>query len=118
MSDLNFSDMLNMQNELYELNKEKWSPMQPEYGKDFFLWMMEEIGECISIIKKKGCNSVAENSNVRKLFCEEMSDVLMYYNDILLRFGITAEEISDAYIKKHSKNMNRNFSEEYKNKYE
>lgn len=42
----------------------------------------------------------------------------MYYNDILLRFEITAEEISDAYIKKHNKNMNRNFSEEYKNKFE
>lgn len=118
MSVLNFSDMLNMQKELYELNKDKWSPMKSEYGKDFFLWMMEEIGECISIIKKKGCNSVSENPNVRNLFCEEMSDVLMYYNDILLRFGITAEEISDAYIKKHNKNMNRNFSEEYKNKFE
>lgn len=118
MNNLNFSAMLKMQKELYGLHKDEWSPIEPEYGKDFFLWMIEEIGECISIIKKKGCNSVSENPNVRKLFCEEMSDVLMYYNDILLRFGITAEEISDAYIKKHNKNMKRNFSEEYKSKFE
>ena len=60
---------------------------------------------------------ISEES-VRKAFCEEMSDVLMYFHDTLLRYGISAEEISNAYIEKHERNMGRNYTEEYKNKYE
>ena len=55
-----------------------------------------------------------KNDEVRKAFVEEMSDVLMYYNDTLLRYGITPDEISSAYIQKHNKNMGRNYQEEYK----
>ena len=48
---------------------------------------------------------------------EEMADVLMYYNDTLLRYGITAEEISKAYIEKHERNMGRDYAGEYDKKY-
>ena len=48
---------------------------------------------------------------------EELADVLMYYTDVLLRYHITPEEIAEAYIRKHEKNMGRNFAEEYKEKY-
>lgn len=112
--DIKISDMMDMQMELWEANKHKWSPMEAKYGRNFLLWMMEEMGEVISIIKKKGDNAIMESSEVRKAFVEEMSDVLMYYNDTLLRYGITPDEISSAYIKKHNKNMERNFQEEYK----
>ena len=54
MSDIKISDMMNMQINLWEQNKDTWSPMEAEFGRDFILWMMEEIGECIAIIKKKG----------------------------------------------------------------
>ena len=118
MNDIKISDMLNMQRDLYELHKDTWSPLEAKYGRNFILWMMEEIGECISIIKKKGDVAIMEDKNVRKAFCEEMSDVLMYFNDILLRYGITADEISSAYIDKHKKNMERNYVKEYKSKYE
>lgn len=117
-NDINFSDMMKMQKELWEVNKEKWSPMEAKYGRNFLLWMVEEMGEVISIIKKKGDNAIMENEEVRKAFVEEMSDVLMYYNDTLLRYGITADEISSAYINKHNKNMNRNYQEEYKKIFE
>ena len=118
MSDLKISDMMSMQKKLYELHKDTWSPMEPEYGRNFILWMMEEVGESIAIIKKKGDQAIMTDENVRKAFCEEMSDVLMYFYDTLLRYGISAEEISNAYIEKHTRNMGRNYTEEYKNKYE
>ena len=34
-------------------HKGEWSPMESEYGKDFLLYMVEEIGEVIAILKKK-----------------------------------------------------------------
>jgi NTP pyrophosphatase (non-canonical NTP hydrolase) len=117
MNDIKISDMLNMQKALYELHKDTWAPLEAQYGRNSILWMMEEIGECIAIIKKKGDSAIMEDENVRKAFCEELSDVLMYFNDTLLRYGITADEISSAYIDKHEKNMGRNYVKEYEHKY-
>lgn len=114
--DIKISEMMKMQKELWEENKENWSPMEAKYGRNFLLWMIEEMGEVISIIKKKGDNEIMTNQEVRKAFVEEMSDILMYYNDTLLRYGITANEISTAYLQKHNKNMKRNYNEEWKNK--
>lgn len=99
---------------LWEIHKEEWPPMEAEYGRNFLLWMVEEMGEAISIIKKKGDNAIINNEEVRKSFIEEMSDVLMYYHDTLLRYGIKPSEISSSYIQKHNKNMKRNYQEEYK----
>ena len=38
---------------------------------------------------------------------EEMADVLMYYNDVLLCYGISGRELKEAYIAKFEKNMTR-----------
>lgn len=38
---------------------------------------------------------------------EELVDVLMYYNDILLCYGISAEELKHSYVSKFEKNMAR-----------
>lgn len=111
--DMKISEMMKMQMELWEENKEKWSPMEAKYGRNMLLWMVEELGEVISIIKKKGDNEIMTNEQVRKAFLEEMSDVLMYYNDTLLRYGVTANEISTAYIEKHNKNMKRKYKDEW-----
>lgn len=89
MSDLKISDMMSMQKKLFELHKDTWPPMEAEYGRHFILWMIEEIGESIAIIKKKGDAAIMEDESVRRAFCEEMSDVLMYFNDTLLRYSIT-----------------------------
>lgn len=105
MPDLKISEMLEMQKELFEPHKDKWPPMTPEAGRNFLLFMVEEMGEAIAIIKEKGDKAIMDDPNVRAAFCEEMADVLMYYHDTLLRYGITAEEISDAYLEKHAKNM-------------
>lgn len=115
--DLSISQMMQLQKELFEPHKDKWHPMEPEYGKDFILYMVEEIGEVIAILKKKGSGAVMEDPVVREAFLAEMADVLMYYHDVLLRFHVTPEEISEAYLKKHGYDMTRDYTKEYKEQY-
>lgn len=103
--------------ELFEPHKDKWPPMESEYGKDFILYMVEELGEVISIVKKKGGAAIVDDPSVREAFLEEMSDVLMYYHDILLRYHVTAEEISEAYQRKHDQNMGRDYQKQYEELY-
>lgn len=115
--DLSISRMLQMQQELYESHKDTWYPTEPEYGKDFILFMVEEIGEAIAVIKKKGHPAIMEDPIVRDAFLGEMADVLMYYHDVLLRYHVTAEEISAAFVKKHGYDMTRDYKREYEEKY-
>lgn len=51
--DLSISDLMNMQQQLHRLHEKDWSPLEPEYGKNTILYMVEEIGEVISILKKR-----------------------------------------------------------------
>lgn len=115
--DLSISEMQKMQLDLYEQNKEKWGEMKPNDAKSHMLYMIEEIGECISIIKKKGIASIMENQNVRSRFLKEITDVQNYYIEILNRLKITPEEYSNAYIEKHNINMKRNYEKDNKEKY-
>ena len=115
--DLSISEMQKMQLDLYEKNKEKWGEMKPNDAKSHMLYMIEEIGECISIIKKKGIASIMENQDVRSRFLEEITDVQNYYIEILNRLKITPEEYSNAYIEKHNINMKRNYEKDNKEKY-
>lgn len=54
--------------------------------------MIGEIGEVIDLVKKHGGTKASTDEKLRKDLVEEMADVLMYYNDVLLCYGITAEE--------------------------
>ncbi len=36
-----------------------------------------------------------------------MTDVLMYYNNVMFCYGITAEELKNSYTEKFEKNMKR-----------
>ena len=115
--DLSISEMKQLQLDLYEVNKDKWDNMEPKEAKDHMLFMIEEIGECISIIKKKGIDSIMKNHDVRGRFVEEFTDVQNYYVEVLNRLKITPEEYSKAYIDKHNSNMKRNYEEDNKEKY-
>ncbi len=115
--DLSISEMKEMQLELYEQNKEKWNDMNPQAAKSHMLYMIEELGECVSIIKKKGINQIMQNKEVRGRFLEEITDVQNYYIEILNRLEITPEEYSKAYIDKHRVNMKRNYEKDNKEKY-
>ncbi len=96
MNDLNFTQMFEMQKKLLKLHPE-WEAHLPQFARNRILWLVEELGETISIIKKKGDNAIMNDEVVRAHFCTEMADVLMYLNDALLCYGITPEEFSTAY---------------------
>lgn len=117
-NNLTISELKDMQLKLYERNKEKWNDMEPKYAKDHILYMVEEIGECISIIKKKKIDNIMDDAKIRNRFIEEMSDVLMYYIEVLNRLDISAEEFSEVYMEKYHTNLNRDYVEENKKKYE
>lgn len=107
MSDFGINEMLSMQEQLQDKYKDKWEAISPEAGRHKLLWLIGELGEVIDIVKKNGGAKACENSELRKELVEEMADVLMYYNDVLLCYGITAEELKQAYIEKFEKNMKR-----------
>lgn len=107
MADFGINEMLKMQKELQEKYKDKWEPISPETGKNQMLWMIGEIGEVIDIIKKNGEAKAVSDTELRKDLVEEFADVLMYFNDILLCYGISADELKDSYIRKFERNMSR-----------
>ena len=107
MIDFGINEMLEMQKTLQEKHKDKWKPICPDRGKDQLLWMIGEIGEVIDIIKKHGGEAASQDKDARSCLIEELADVLMYYNDVLLCYGISAEELKRSYISKFEKNMKR-----------
>ena len=107
MTDFGISEMLEMQKALQEQYKHKWEPICPETGQNKLLWMIGEIGEVIDIVKKHGGTKASTDEALRKDLVEEMADVLMYYNDVMLCYGITADELKQAYSEKFEKNMKR-----------
>ena len=113
MPDLKISEIMTMQRELQEKYKGKWTPPTPEAGRDSLLWMMEEVGEVISIIKKRGDKAIMEDNALRSDFIEELVDVMMYYQNMLSCYEIDSQEWSQAFIKKHEKNMARDFLGEH-----
>jgi len=115
--EIKISEMLKYQRELWKEHKDTWSPMKPEAARESLLWMIEEVSEVISIIKKRGEQEIVNDIELRDKFIEELVDVFMYYLDVLNRYDISAIDFSYAFIKKHNKNIVRNFDEEYKNSY-
>lgn len=107
MDDFGINEMLGMQQALQEKYKDKWKPICPDRGKEQLLWMIGEIGEVIDVVKKHYNEDVSQNGELRELLVEELADVLMYYNDVLLCYGISAEELKRSYTRKFEKNMNR-----------
>ena len=107
MKDFSINEMQEMQSLLQNKYKDKWEPICPEVGKNKLLWMLGEIGEVIDIIKKNGGNKAVDDVGIRKELVEELADVLMYYNDVLLCYGISAEELKEVYSEKFKRNMNR-----------
>lgn len=107
MADFTVNEMLELQRKLQEKYKGRWEPIGPETGKNKLLWMVGEIGEVIDIVKKNGGQRSVEDTGLRTHLVEELADVLMYYNDVLLCYGITADELKKAYTEKTERNMNR-----------
>ncbi len=115
--DLTISQIMQTQRELYELHKHEWNPRIPENGRNHILYMIEEIGETVAILKKKGEAAVMEDPAVREAFLGELTDIMMYYTAVLLCFGVTTEEFCQAFTKTHARNMGRDYTAEYKELY-
>lgn len=107
MEDFSVNEMLELQRKLQERYQDKWEPIGPATGKNKLLWMTGEIGEVIDIVKKNGGEKAVRDADLRAHLVEEMADVLMYYNDVLLCYGITAAELKKAYLEKQERNMKR-----------
>ena len=110
--DLRISELLAMQRELQDLHKGDWADVVPSTARDHLLWGVGEIGEVIDIIKKRGADEIMHDPVTRAHLVEEMSDVMMYLLDVMLCYGITAEEYSEAHAKKHAHNMHRDYVSE------
>ena len=111
MADLKLSEIMDMQKELQDKHKGEWTPLTPEYGRSCLLWMVEELGEVVAVVKKCDEKIIMTDNKVRMALAEEFVDVLMFMNDALICYGITANEFSDAYLRKHAKNMKRNWKQ-------
>ncbi len=107
MEEFTINEMLDMQRDLQEKYKDKWEGISPEVGKNKLLWMIGEVGEVIDIVKKNGGSTACTDEALRHHLIEEMTDVLMYYNDVLLCYNITSDELKSVYTEKFSKNMRR-----------
>lgn len=107
MQQFTMSEMQEMQKALQEKYKHKWEPICPEIGQNKLLWMIGEIGEVIDIVKKNGGEVACSDAEIRKDLIEEMADVLMYFNDVMLCYGITEEELKKTYTEKFQRNMTR-----------
>lgn len=110
--DLRISDLLAMQRELQDRHLDDWGGTPPERARDQLLWGIGEIGEVIDIIKKRGDDEIMHNPETRSHLIEELADVQMYLADVMLCYGITAEEYSDVHARKHARNMKRDYVEE------
>lgn len=107
MAEFTINEMKKMQETLQEKYKDKWEGISSEVGKNKLLWMIGEIGEVIDIVKKHGGDKASSDEILRQELIEELADVLMYYNDVLLCYNISSDELKSAYIEKFTKNMER-----------
>ncbi len=107
MTDFTLNEMQEMQKRLQNKYKDQWEPISPETGKNKLLWMIGEVGEVIDIVKKYGDLKAITDTELRKALVEEMADILMYYNDVMLCYGISADELKQSYTEKFEKNMTR-----------
>jgi len=114
--DLRISDMYAIQRALQARHPE-WGGLHPGRAKDQLLWMIGEAGEVIDILKKCKLQDVQNNPELRARFVEEAVDVMMYMNEVCMCLGITPEEFSDAYFRKHLYNMKRDYRKANKERY-
>lgn len=113
-NNISISDMKQMQTNL-RITK-GWTDTSPEHAKDHLLYMIEEMGEVIQIIKKKGIDKCMNDPEIRRMMVEELTDVEMYYVEVLNRLGISPREFSNAYVTKHMKNLGREYDKEWHKK--
>ena len=107
MSHFTVEEMLTMQRALQEKYKGRWESICPATGKNHMLWMIGEVSEAADVIKKHGEEKALSDPALRQHLVEELADALMHYNDVLLCYGISEEELKASYEAKFRRNMDR-----------
>ena len=109
MDNFGFNEMQEIQKQLREKYKEKWNwgELFHEKAVEQLLWLYGELGEVGDVIKKNGAEAILNDKAVRSHFVEELCDVMMYFNDVMLCYSVSPEELKEAYLKKHEINMSR-----------
>ena len=107
MAQFSIEDMQALQNQMHDKHKAIWQANTVSNGQDKLMWMIGEVGEVIAILKNHSPEVILETPSLREHFVEELVDVLMYYNDVLLSFGISPDELEESYRQKVAKNMTR-----------
>lgn len=100
-------EMMEMQEKLQEKYRNIWDELSPEKGRDKLLWTIGEIGEVIDIVKKNGEEKLMQSAALKEELVTELADVLMYFNEILMCYDISEDELKQAYTSKFKKNMQR-----------
>ena len=104
---LDMKDMREMQQALQARYAGWWEPVDAEHGKNKLLWLLAELGEAIQVVKRRSADEIMASGSTRHDFVEELTDVMMYFNDILLCYDISPEEFEEVYRAKHQRNMTR-----------
>lgn len=107
MEDISLTEMQEMQRILQEKYFQKWGGLSPEKAAHKLLWLYGELGEAGDIIKKQGNERIMNDPETRRHFIEEMCDVMMFFHDVMLCYGVTPEEMTDIYREKFHTNLNR-----------
>ncbi|MDE6746850.1 MAG: nucleotide pyrophosphohydrolase [Oscillospiraceae bacterium] len=107
MDNFGFNEMQEIQKELQEKYRDEWGGLSPEKGSDKLLGLYGEVGEVVDVIRKNGTEAVLNDEAVRSHFIEELCDVMMYFNDVMLCYSVSPQELKEVYLKKHEKNMSR-----------
>lgn len=107
MSRFGFEEMQSIQKELQEKYLDKWGGLYPEKAVRMLLWMFCEAGEAADVVKKTSIETLLADTPERRHLIEEMCDVMMYFNDVLLCYNITPDELEEVYLEKHRRNLSR-----------
>ena len=76
MTDLTFSEILDMQRTLQDQYRHKWEPVTPDTGKNKLLWMVGEIGEVVIRGKILGSSSrnIKNDKTIVKFSLTDLTD--------------------------------------------
>lgn len=69
--------------------------------------MFSEAGEVADAIKKTSTEDLLADTPQRRHFIEEMCDVMMYFNDLMICYRVSPQELEAVYREKHQRNMKR-----------